>query len=346
MSIINEHIEEFYIPQGGYGLNSRSEANFLDDEGNLPLITSPMSSVVQPARSSVFEEQSIHICYPRGIDINYSPKYFKSVSIQEFYKDFLSPESEILEKNPENDYDFQVKVCIDTANGNIPQLHEAIRISKKLYGDHIQIMAGNVSSFDAFKYLCLTGCDYIRVGIGGGSACTTTVHTGVGQSSLKSLIESCYRWINSSAYNREIKPKIVADGISSFIDSHKLHRNGYAAINLLLYAGADYVMLGNIFSRAIDSAAKKKIIGEADGMVAIYRGMSTKEEQSVYKVGDIKHSEGKTIYLPVEYSISEWVNGKEGESHDDFPGFVNALKSAMAYVGANNLKDFKINQYG
>ena len=156
--------------------------------------------------------------------------------------------------------------------------------------------------------------------------------------------------------------------ITKFIKDNNLHPNGYAGINQLLYAGADLVMLGNIFNKAYESAGEKYIeystgnfdkvkdaqvflLGSSEediksnyyrygGLYSLYRGMSTQEEQQNYKKGELRHSEGKSVYNKVEYKLSEWINGKKSDP-DNYPGFINALKSAMSYTGSKTLKQFK-----
>jgi len=370
------------IKQAKIGLNSRSEANPYLENGFLPLITAPMNTVVNEENYQIFLDNKINVCLPRNPDLNwFTDKYFTSVSLNDFIKYYIDARGG--EK-----FSKKVKVCIDTANGNMPKLHEAIRQAKKIHGNNLVIMSGNVSSIDAFSELAKTGVDYIRVGIGGGGACTTTTHTGVGQEDLKELIKKCRKYIDHYNYNYNLitnnekegefstkeldeigtisHTKIVADGISSYINQHYFHRNGYAAINNLLYAGADLVMIGSIFNKALESAGDKyrqregykelfrkrpdsnltpKQFIERYNILSKYRGMSTKEEQETYKedIENLMHSEGKTLFNTVEYTLSEWINGVEGllgNRHDDFPGFINALRSAMSYTGSHNLNNF------
>lgn len=337
------------IEQSNIGLDSRDKANPYLENGMLPIITAPMNSVLDEVNKDVFLENKINLCLPRGVsyigetkDME-EEKTFVSLSLQDFYDCYLDVETPLFGKQC---------VCIDTANGNMPKLHTIIRAAKQKHGDNLIIMAGNVSSTKAFIELAITGVDYIRVGVGGGAGCTTTVHTGVGQECLKELIYSCYseklfqtpskfhssRLFTSEEISNLNNVKIVADGISSYIKSNDLHENGYAAINNLLNAGADLVMIGSIFARAIDSAAKK-YSDKRNVVSAVYRGMSTLEEQTKYKKGNLRHSEGKTLDLICEYNIKEWVYGSK-TLPNKYPGFVNCLKSAMSYTGAKTLKEF------
>lgn len=400
------------IPQACKGLNSRQEAIPFDKDGFLPLITAPMYSVVDETNYQLFLDNKVQVCLPRFNNKDrynfYSPEHFVSVSLEQFLYDWVLPnEHGSLHGNL---IACNYKICIDTANGNMPALHEAIRKAKEIHGDKLIIMAGNVASQDAFFELAKTGVDYIRVGIGGGAVCNTTANTGVGQRSLGDLIWECnntrqrYKTAltNDNGYRRTegwenvANVKIVADGISSYIKfcqkEYNFYDNGYAAINTLLYNGADLVMVGSLFAQCLESAGEKsksspihlsefiqknyyiKNPDERDRQWYIWdvklQGMSTEEAQKKYKnpiesgqmeiidfqtgtierFGDvinyygnrIKPSEGKTIWVPVRWTLNEWLYGN---STDELPGFVNMLKSAMAYLGATKLDEITESNY-
>jgi IMP dehydrogenase/GMP reductase len=254
------------------------------------------------------------------------------------------------------------KLLIDVANGNMPKLHEAIINIKSKCPETI-VMAGNVSSVEAYMELASTGCDFIRVGIGGSNVCNTTTITGVGQKNLKKLVRKCRKMkyahlthysfttlekaVSQHGYKKAqkifniSKCKIVADGISSYmnklIKNGECLDNGYSAIINLLYAGADYVMLGGLFAKCEESASVKMVDAKGNKYL-MYSGMSTVKNQAKYKNGDYRHSEGCETKIPVSWSLSEYI---VGNGTDEVQGFVNALKSAMSYVGARNMDEFK-----
>ncbi len=406
------------IKQTSIGLNSRSEVNPYNKEGFLPLVTAPMYSVVDETNYQIFLDNKIQVCLPRktGYVFKMNEPVFVSLSLQEFVETYI-----ILDV-PLGRIDL---ICIDTANGNMPDLHDAIRKAKEMHGNNLIIMAGNVASVEAFIELAKTGVDYIRVGIGGGGGCNTTSNTGVGQEDLEKLINDCYYYKNIlssgeqtiifSSKNKQYfiekdallvsKVKIVADGISSYVKQcetkYGFNDNGYAAINKLLFAGADLVMIGKLFAQCLESAGEKRIQdGEHivsieeynqwysistelsdhinDGLMVKYSGMSTLEEQKKYKsepiykyavykgngvlaayyetqseaekscsedknytwkyLGNIKPSEGSVSWIPVRFSLNEWLNGSEDQ--DCYPhlmGYAHSLRSAMSYTNRKNL---------
>lgn len=363
-------------------IKSRSECNPFDNTEFLPLIVAPMYSCVDKSNAHIFLHNKVKICMPRKEYMDESYKYcskenyFDSYSLEDFIENFINTTDGFL-TNKENNI-VKTSVCIDTAAGHLKALHEAIRQAKEIHGNNLVIMAGNVSSAEAFVELATTGCNFIRVGIGGGASCLSSLQTGVGQENLEQLIYQCRKHRDFFKDKESIqagiisKVKIVADGISRFVDQLVERKegldNGYAAINRLLYAGADIVMIGKLFAQSIESAGeKRKGIGyffkETEDIYSAhvkhpsmdevrkaishgyepqvkYSGMSTRESQMKYKEGEIKPSEGKSTWLPIKWSLSEWLNGSEKES-DYLPGWVNALKSSMSYTGSKTLKDFK-----
>lgn len=362
----------------------------------LPLITAPMYSVVNETNYKKFIDNNINVCLPRNIGFDNElslmkdEKLFVSCSLDDFINNYTLRINEITEDKIEC-------ICIDTANGNMARLHNAIIAAKKLHGSNLIIMAGNVASLKAFSALAKTGVDYIRVGIGGGSACTSTSNTGVGQANLEELISECYRYkvmMNKEIshwkhaldiknykdtkgnakeiqqqhliyYNNAVKSsnvKIVADGISTYLKQcqtkYGFNDNGYAAINKLLYAGADLIMIGSLFTGCLECAADKyykiedkyhKITqteAEKDyASLYVYSkhyGMSTHKAQAQYKASTPRPSEGRITYTLVAYSLSEWLYGAEYQ--DEYPylsGWVNSLQSAMSYTNSLTLDNFK-----
>lgn len=370
------------IKQEAIGLNSRQEANIYDENGMLPLMTAPMFSVVNEDNCKIFLDNGVRVCMPRNtgfdgeLEYMQNEKVFASCSLHDFIKLFID------EYDPINDTTLKQCICIDVANGSMPALHEAIRKAKEIHGSNLIIMAGNVASEDAFVELAKTGVDYIRVGIGGGGGCNTTSNTGVGQIDLRQLIKMCKYAITINTSNWEAKSyipelvskpsydirnvKIVADGISSSIkqceEKYGFNDNGYAAINTLLYAGADIVMIGKLFVQCLESAGEKGV-ETMDGVVSFdnwltpfhisgapksleelfnrgskhcrvkYSGMSTLQEQEKYK-DDKKPSEGSVQWIPIRWSLPDWLTGNDAQ--DSYPylmGWVNSIKTVGSYTG-------------
>lgn len=218
---------DYVLVQAPYGLNSRSEINL----EYVPIITAPMDTVVNEFNAEKFRGVGITVCLPRNVKVSPNETDFISLGLNEF-RVLLDGENNLNGK----------KICIDVANGNMVVLHEMIKECKIKYPNSI-IMSGNVASETAYHALSAAGCDYIRVGVGSGSGCLTSVHTGVGQG-LATLIQRCVKL----RLERNLKSKIVADG--GF--------KNYRDIILALAMGADYIMLGGILNKCLESCAPKK----------------------------------------------------------------------------------------
>ena len=71
-------------------------------------------------------------------------------------------------------------LCLDVAHGDHVLVHVALRNLKDKYGHVVHLMAGNVATYTGAFALAQLGADSIRVGIGGGSICSTRIQTGHG----------------------------------------------------------------------------------------------------------------------------------------------------------------------
>lgn len=281
--------------------------------GYLPLITAPMDSVINENNEDVFDKLRVVTCSPRGEN---NTTGFMSFSLTEFEDLFKN------EKLNENGF-----YLIDIANGHMSKLLDIVKETKGKYPNLI-LMVGNVANPKTYEELSLAGADFVRVGIGNGGGCSTTVHTGVGYP-MASLISECYKiakTYDNAAY-------IVADG----------GMQNYSDIIKALALGADYVMVGSLFNKAIDSCGdnylfKKIWIPQVvanwcyNNKIPVYkkfRGMSTKEVQIKWGKKDLTTSEGVVRFRKVEYTLEKWVNN-----------FESYLRSAMSYSDANTLTQF------
>ena len=319
------------------GITSRKTVNVLDDQGMLPLFTAPMDTVVEMKYRHIFSRNQIYPIIPRtqtkAFDLNDCSKVndWIALSLDQFEKLFLAGDAEIRSD--------QVRVCIDIANGHMGRLMEAVTKARQKFSERLVLMVGNVANPLTYIELSKAGADFVRVGVGNGSGCSTSVHTGIGYP-LASLIHD----IHTEKANHSIKfARIVADG----------GIKKYADIIKVLALGADYAMCGGIFNKALESAghtyaANKKFEGytvpgdkvdqyseevrTAFKMGSLFykkfRGMSTKEVQA-HLGNEIRSSEGVTRMIQVEYTIEGWAEN-----------FKDYLSSAMSYTDSRDLAGF------
>lgn len=302
-----------------------------------PLFVAPMDTVVGPNSYQEFLNQGLNVCLMRNNHTDLEDVrrmsylgVFSALSLDQF-KDFTKGEGKF-----EGGTGFSEKylICVDVANGHMKRLHELIALAKSNYGDQLVVMSGNVASADGYIALSEAGCDFVRVGIGGGAGCLTSVQTGVGRG-MASLIREC---------------SIISDGLDNpaFIVADGGMKT-YSDIIKSIALGADFVMAGSIFNKALESEAKSMYINDSGEETLLdpieakemffageevwksFRGMSTKAAQKNISGGKkIRTSEGVVRRHKVEYTLKGWVEN-----------FESYLRSAMSYSDSLTIAEFQ-----
>lgn len=199
--------------------------------------------------------------------------------------------------------------CIDTANGHNELAVKATKMLRT-YSNQIKIMVGNVATAEGYKYLAMAGADAVRVGIGGGSACTTRIVTGHGIPTLQSVID-CYE----AKKEFGLETLIVADG--------GLKATG--DIVKAFAAGADLVMLGSMLAGTDESP------GDVVDDHKEFRGMASKEAQIDWR-GEVSGAEGITTKIPYKGSVMLVLDN-----------IASGLRSGCSYTGVDKLSDLAEN---
>ena len=325
-------------PEIHTSIRSRKKVDPFDEKQMLPIFTAPMDTVIDKNNFTIFNDNKIYGIIPR-LPVNYPLDYFStdykvwySYGLDDFRRVFI-------ENNISLPLGKRIYALIDIANGHMEIVKELVQESKKIYGPSLVIMVGNCANPHTFLSLSNAGADYVRMGIGNGAGCLTTVQTGVGYP-MASLIHDTAK----IQKERNLPTKIVADG--GF--------KKYADVIKALGLGADYVMLGSIFNKALESCGEtfegnKKYDswtepGDKVDQYSIdvllqfeagrkffkkFRGMSTKEAQKSLGREEIKTSEGISKMQQVEYTLSGWC-----ENFNDY------LKSAMSYTDCLTIGEF------
>lgn len=199
-------------------------------------------------------------------------------------------------------------ILVDTANGHSKYAIDAVESIRDKFGNGFHLMAGNVSTPLGYRMLSDVGVDSVRVGIGGGSVCTTRIISGHGMPTLASIIE-----IKRFKEKQALDTGIIADGgIRNTGDMIKAFA-----------AGADAVMLGSMLSGTDESPGS--LYFDETGKYKAFRGMASKEAN---EGKDIAVAEGVATRVPYKGSVSRILDNIRG-----------GLGSGCSYSGVHNLSD-------
>ena len=207
-------------------------------------------------------------------------------------------------------------VVLDTAHGDSKNVMDAIKGIKKEFG--VPVIGGNVVSRDGTKRLIDAGADAIKVGVGPGSICTTRIVAGVGVPQF-SAVWDCAEEAKKS------KTPIIADGGIKYSGD----------ITKAIGAGADVVMIGNLFAG----------LKEAPGKEIIYDGRIYKEYRGMGSLGAIHDGSGDRYQISKDESpVPEGIEGRvayRGELKEFIHQLISGLKKGMGYCGCNNIAELK-----
>lgn len=210
-------------------------------------------------------------------------------------------------------------VVIDTAHGHSAQVAKVVERIKR-ENNRLQIIAGNIATYDAARALIDAGADAVKVGIGPGSICTTRIVAGVGVPQLTAILEAVRAARDSAT------PVIADGGIKYSGDLAKA-----------IAAGASVAMMGSMFAGT----------DESPGEVFLYQGRSYKSYRGMGSVGAMGAGSADR-YFQKEVETQKLVpEGIEGQTPYKGPiapvlhQMVGGLRAAMGYVGAANIADFQ-----
>jgi IMP dehydrogenase len=207
-------------------------------------------------------------------------------------------------------------VCfnVDVAHAHAKYVGRTLKHIREMVGDSACIMAGNVATYAGADYLASCSADIVKVGIGGGSVCTTRVKTGFGVPNL-TAIKNCSR----------VDRSVVADGGIRYPGD----------IVKALAFGADFAMVGSMLAgtRPTPGPVITKKDEESNELkVKTYRGMASSEVQQDYHGGiaEWKTSEGVAIDVPYREDEDEII-----------ADIIGGLRSGLTYGGASTIEELQ-----
>jgi IMP dehydrogenase len=295
------------IPTEVSRIKSRTEAStnckFLGIDLGVPIVSSPMDTVTG---LEMVDELNQLGClgilnrFDSSLDSilkgNGDSKKIKAISVA------LTISTNDVEKLVERGY----IICIDTANANNKEvLRKTEEIKKKF---DVRIIIGNIAHGGSLKQLEDAGADAVRVGIGSGSVCSTSIQTGIGIGQVSSLLDVLF-----SREKSKLKISIIADG----------GIKGAGDIAKAIALGADAVMLGRMLSGT----------KETPGEVIKYSGQLWKKYRGSASFGVKMRNE----YIEGE----ETMVGYKGTVKNVIDSISDGLRSSMSYMNCFTLDELR-----
>jgi IMP dehydrogenase len=212
-------------------------------------------------------------------------------------------------------------IVVDTAHGHSKGVLDRVSWVKQHYPD-VQVIGGNIASYEAALALAEAGADAVKVGIGPGSICTTRIIAGVGVPQITAIAEA------ARALEKKGIPAIADGGIRYSGDMSKA-----------IAAGASSVMMGSMFAGT----------EEAPGEVELYQGRSYKSYRGMGSLGAMAGKEGSSDRyfqesVEAEKLVPEGIEGRVPYKGSLIPivhQLVGGLRASMGYVGCKNMEEMR-----
>lgn len=285
-----------------------------------PVISTNMSTVTEtPMMLQMWKSKSFGVLH-RFMDTNEFKKQMKEFVFGAQSLDMFVPIEAAISvgvKGEELDNGWLDLPCIriavvDVAHGDSQSVIDTIKRIKSEY-PHIDVIGGNIATRDGFRRLVDAGADGVRVGIGGGSACTTRLVTGHGMPTLASIIDC-------ADVSRETGVPMIADGGI---------KNSGDAVKALAF-GASVVCLGNVLAGTSDTPGA--VMELPTGKFKEYYGMSSATAQNRLKSGKRRGVAAEGIDKLIPY---------KGDTEDVLLEFIGGVKGGLAYSGVMDIHQLR-----
>src|SRR6516162_2649420 len=226
-------------------------------------------------------------------------------------------------------------LAIDSAHGHTTRVLDAIRLVKSRFPE-VDLIAGNVATFDGSCEMAKAGVDAIKVGIGPGSICTTRVVTGAGVPQITAIAEA-------ARAVRDARIPVIADGGIKYSGD----------ITKALAAGASCVMIGSLLAGT----------EESPGETILYQGRSFKAYRGMGSIAAMAEGSSERYFQTTDNDASVQVLSDEAtesnrlaklvpegiEGRVPYRGtvgmivyqLVGGVKSGMGYVGCGTIPELQ-----
>jgi IMP dehydrogenase len=204
-------------------------------------------------------------------------------------------------------------LAIDTAHAHSLRVIEAVKAIKKALPE-VQLIVGNVGTYDGARELSSLGVDGIKVGIGPGSICTTRIVSGAGVPQLTAISEC-------SRAAKDANIPLIADGGIKFSGD----------VTKAIAAGADCVMIGSLLAGT----------DESPGETILYQGRTFKSYRGMGSLGAMASGNTDRYSLdPTQKLVPEGIEGRvasKGPLADLVYQRVGGAKAGMGYCGCRTI---------
>jgi IMP dehydrogenase len=216
-------------------------------------------------------------------------------------------------------------LVLDTAHGHSQGVLDMVARIRQRFPD-VELVAGNVATAEGTVALIERGVDAVKVGIGGGSICTTRIVAGIGVPMVSAIMESA-----RAAASRHVP--VIADGGIRFSGD----------ITKALAVGASTTMIGNLFAGT----------DESPGEIILYQGRSFKEYRGMGSIGAMRRG-SRDRYFQDEFDLDhassadklvpEGIEGRvahKGSVANMIYQLVGGLRAGMGYCGCGTITDLQ-----
>ena len=197
-------------------------------------------------------------------------------------------------------------ICIDTANANNREVLKKTELLKK--NIKVKIIVGNIAHGASLKQLVDAGADGVRVGIGSGSVCSTSIQTGIGIGQVSSLLDVYF-----AREEAKLKIAIIADG----------GIKGAGDVAKAIALGADAVMLGRLLAGTRETPGE--VIRYSDQLWKKYRGSASFGVKMKNEF-----IEGEETMIAYKGAVTNVVNAVS-----------DGLRSSMSYMNCRTIEDLR-----
>jgi IMP dehydrogenase len=211
-------------------------------------------------------------------------------------------------------------VVVDTAHGHTKGVRDAVEALRVRFPD-LEIVAGNVGTYEGAADLVAAGVSAVKVGMGPGSICTTRVVSGAGMPQITAIAEAARATAKADV-------PIIADGGVKFSGD----------VVKAIAAGASSVMIGSLFAGT----------DESPGELILRQGRSFKSYRGMGSIGAMKEGSRDRYFQEAEGSsdklVPEGIEGMvpyKGPLSAMIQQLVGGLRAGMGYCGTGTIRDLQ-----